>query len=264
MSALALPRPLHFSRKTARVLTPLVILAAWELACRSGLLAESTLAPPSIIAQTLYEMSVSGQLLHHLGISLQRAAVGVGVGLIVGVTLALAAGLSLSGEVAVDPPMQMLRTLPFLALQPLFIMWFGVGNLTRLILIAYGTLFPIYLTLFGGIRAVDPKLVEAAKVFGLSRIGIIAHVIVPSALPSFYVGLRYALSLSWLGLVVVEQINVESGIGFLINQARDYMRTDEIVACLVVYAMLGLLIDALVRQLERLTLGWRPSFLKGA
>lgn len=251
-------------RLRARTLTPFVVLVLWEAASRSGLLSTDIIAPPSDIAVTLFDMLRSGELLHHLAISLQRAALGVGFGVGIGTLLALLAGLSLPGEVAVDPPMQMLRTLPFLGLVPLFIMWFGVGESTRLILIAYGTLFPVYLTLFAGIRAVDPKLVEAARVFGLSRLGIVCHVILPSALPSFYVGLRYALSLSWLALVVVEQINVNSGIGFLINQARDYLRTDVIVACLIVYAILGLAIDSLVRQLEAVTLAWRPSFLRRA
>lgn len=249
-------------RIRARSLTPFVVLALWEVAGRTGLLPASIIAPPSDIALTLVDMLRTGSLLHHLAISLQRAAMGVGIGVSLGTALALLAGLSLPGEVAVDPPMQMLRTLPFLGLVPLFIMWFGVGESTRLILIAYGTLFPVYLTLFAGIRAVDPKLVEAARVFGLSRAGIVLHVILPSALPSFYVGLRYALSLSWLALVVVEQINVNSGLGFLINQARDYLRTDVIVACLIVYAILGLTIDAIVRWLEATTLAWRPTFLR--
>jgi sulfonate transport system permease protein len=176
--------------------------------------------------------------------------------------LALAAGLSRAGEVAIDPLMQIKRTIPALALTPLFIVWFGIGETPKVTLIAVATVFPIYLNLFSGVRGVDARLIEAGKSFGLTQAELIFHVILPGALPSFLVGLRYALGVSLLVLVVAEQINASAGLGHLINNARDFMRTDIIVVCLVVYASLGLGADLLVRTLETRALAWRPSFIK--
>ena len=164
---------------------------------------------------------------------------------------------------AVDSPVQMLRTLPTLALSPLFIVWFGIGEAPKIALIAFGTLFPVYLNLYSGIRSVDVRLVEAARSFGLSRSELVRHVILPGALPSFLVGLRYALSVSVLILVVAEQINAARGLGYLISEARDFMRTDVIVVCLLVYAGLGLGADSIVRWLERRALAWRPQLVEG-
>jgi len=187
---------------------------------------------------------------------------GLAIGLVVGSTLAIVAGLSRAGDAMVDPPVQMLRTLPSLALTPLFIVWFGIGETPKIALIALGTTFPIYLNLYGGIRGIDPKLIEAARTFGLRGADLIRHVILPGALPAFLLGLRFALAGSWLILVVAEQINASAGLGYLINNARDFARTDVIVVCLVIYALLGLGADGLVRALERHALAWRPTLLK--
>jgi sulfonate transport system permease protein len=194
-------------------------------------------------------------------VSLQRVAIGLGIGVVAGTVLAVAAGLSRAGEDVVDAPMQMLRTLPFLALVPMFILWFGIGEVPKVALVALGTTFPIYLNLFAGIRGVDPKLLEAGRVFGLGRWGIVRHVVLPGALPSGLVGLRYALGTAWLSLVVAEQINATAGIGYLINDARDFLRTDVIVVGLLVYAILGLTADGLVRFGERRLLAWRPTLV---
>ncbi|WP_025127848.1 ABC transporter permease [Pseudomonas sp. PH1b] len=245
-----------------RLLSPLLLLLLWELASRSGLLPARIIAAPSTIGGTLWQMLGSGELGGHLWVSLKRALSGLAIGVGVGTLLALVAGLSRRGELAIDSPMQMLRTLPFLAIVPLFILWFGVGETPKIALIALGTTFPIYLTLFAAIRSIDPKLLEAATLLGLRRWELIVHVVLPGAMPGFFVGLRYAFGISWLGLVVVEQINASAGIGYLVNDARDFMRTDVIVICLLVYSVLGLGIDALVRGLERFALAWRPTFIR--
>jgi sulfonate transport system permease protein len=156
----------------------------------------------------------------------------------------------------------MLRTLPFLALVPLFILWFGIGELPKVALVALGSMFPIYLNLYAGIRGIDPKLMEAGRVFGLGQWGLIREVVLPGALPSGLVGLRYALGTAWLSLVVAEQVNASAGIGYLINDARDFLRTDVIVVGLVVYAILGLTADSLVRLAERRLLAWRPTLVR--
>lgn len=245
-----------------RAIGPIALLVAWEAAARTGVLPERILAAPSQIFLTLGQMVASGEILSNMLVSLQRVAIGLAVSLTLGTALALVAGLSRSGEVAVDSTMQMTRTLPFLGLVPLFILWFGIGEFTKIALIAFATTFPMYLTLYSGIRGIDSKLVEAARLFGLRHPELVAHVILPGALPSFLVGLRYALGVGWLSLVAVEQINATAGLGYLINNARDFMRTDVIVVCLIVYSLLGLGTDLLVRGLERHALAWRPSFIK--
>jgi len=245
-----------------RLLSPVALLLLWELASQLGLIPQRIIAAPSQIGGTLWAMIVSGELGKHLLVSLQRALLGLSIGVSVGVIAALITGLSKRGEVILDSPMQMLRTIPSLALVPLFILWFGIGEFTKIALIVTGTTFPVYLNLFAGIRNIDPKLIEAANTLGLNRRELIWHVILPGSLPSFFVGLRYSLGISWLALVFVEQINTTAGIGFLASDARDFMRTDVIVICLLIYSVLGLLIDGLIRTLERFALAWRPSFVR--
>ena len=246
----------------SRLLSPVLLLLLWELGSRSGLIPQRTLAAPSAVAETLFEMIVSGDLLSNLLVSSGRVLAGLAIGITVGVVLALVAGLSRSGEVAVDPLMQIKRTIPTLALTPLFIVWFGIGEAPKVALIAFASIFPVYLNLYSGIRGVDLRLMEGARSFGLSRSELIWHVVLPGALPSLLVGLRYSLSVAILVLVVAEQINASAGLGFLINNARDFMRTDIIVVCLMVYAILGLGADWLVRTVEKRALVWRPAIVE--
>lgn len=246
----------------ARWISPLVLILLWELGSRTGVIPARILAAPSSVIATAWQMIVSGELPSNMLVSLGRALSGLSLGILVGGALAIGAGLTRAGEAAIDPPLQMLRTLPSLALTPLFIVWFGIGETPKIALIALGTTFPIYLNLYNGIRGVDPKLIEAARSFGLKGWTLVADIILPGALPSFLLGLRFALAGSWLILVVAEQINASAGLGYLINNARDFARTDVIVVCLVVYALLGLGADTIVRTLERHALAWRPSFLK--
>jgi sulfonate transport system permease protein len=246
----------------SRWLSPLLLLLLWEAASRAGAIPAHFLAAPSAIGQTLFDMLASGELPSNLLVSLARAATGLVIGAGVGIVLALLAGLSRPGEVAVDPLMQIKRTIPTLALTPLFIVWFGIGETPKVALIAFASMVPVYLNLFAGIRGVDVRLLDGARSFGLSRFELIWHVILPGALPSLLVGLRYSLSISILVLVVAEQINASAGLGYLVNNARDFMRTDVIVVCLLVYAVLGLAADWLVRAVENRALVWRPSMLE--
>lgn len=195
-----------------------------------------------------------------MGTSLQRVAFGLLLGTVVGTGLALVSGLFRIGEDIVDAPVQMLRTVPFVGLIPLFIIWFGIGEAPKVAIITLGVTFPLYLNVYAGIRGVDAQLIEAGESLGLSRWGLVRHVVLPGALPGAMTGLRYSLGIAWLALVFAEQVNADSGIGFLMVQARDFLRTDVIVVCLVVYAFLGLLADFVVRSLERLLLQWRPTF----
>lgn len=262
----ALPRPavplLGCRLPFRRFVSPLVLVLLWQAASTLGLLSPRTLASPLQIVETGWGLLASGELPWHLAVSLGRVAAGLAIGLSVGAGLALVAGLSRLGEDIVDAPVQMLRTLPFLALVPLFILWFGIGEAPKIALVALGTAFPIYLNLFAGIRGVEPKLAEMGRVFGLDRAGLLRHVVLPGALPSALVGLRYSLGVAWLSLVVAEQVNASAGIGYLINDARDFLRTDVIMVGLVLYALLGLLADGSVRVLERRLLAWRPAFVR--
>jgi sulfonate transport system permease protein len=243
----------------SRWLSPVAFLLVWELGSRTGIIPEHTLAAPSAVLTTLFGMLRSGELPSNVLVSTMRVGIGLAIGISVGTVLALIAGLSRPGEAAVDPLMQIKRTIPTLALTPLFIVWFGIGETPKIGLIAFASTFPIYLNLYSGIRGVDVRLIEGARTLGLSRAELIWHVILPGALPSLLVGLRYSLSVAILVLVVAEQINASAGLGYLINNARDFLRTDIIVVCLMVYAVLGLSADWLVRVVEQRALVWRPS-----
>lgn len=245
-----------------RVLSPLAILLLWQLGSAAGIIPASKLAAPSAILSAAWTLTTSGDLMRHLAVSLTRVTVGLAAGVSLGVALALIVGLSQLGDDGIDPVMQMLRTLPYLGMTPLLILWFGIGELPKIALVAFASMFPVYMTLLGGIRSVDPKLIEAARIFGLQRWEIVRHVILPGSLAPALVGLRYSLGAAWLSLVVSEQINADRGIGYLIMDARDFLRTDVIIVGLLVYALLGLLTDSVVRVIERRALAWRPALLR--
>jgi sulfonate transport system permease protein len=259
------PGQAEFWRKAARNLrrayVPLIILALWQAASFAGLTSVQTFPPPSAIATSFWQLLISGQLLDNILVSLARVFVGLAIGVAAGTALALIAGLSRLGEDAVDSTVQMVRTLPHLALIPLMIMWFGIGETPKIILIALGSLFPIYLNLFAGIRGADRKLREAAGTLGLSQFETIINVVLPAALPGFLVGLRQAFGIAWITLVVAEQINASAGIGYMVMNARDFLRTDIIFVGLGLYALLGLATDQSVRFLETHLLSWRPFYL---
>jgi sulfonate transport system permease protein len=244
-----------------RFLVPVLILLVWQALDSLGWINSRLMPSPVMVAEAFWQLLVTGQLLGNLWISLVRVMAGLGIGVVLGTAFGLFAGLSRFGENTVDSTLQMVRTLPHLALIPLFILWFGIGETPKVALIALGSVFPIYLNLFAGIRAVDRKIIEAASTLDLTRSEIIWNVILPGALPSFLVGLRYAVGIAWLTLVVAEQVNASSGIGYLVMNARDFLETDVIFVGLIIYAILGLTTDQMVRAIERRALAWRPSFI---
>ncbi|MFC8261387.1 ABC transporter permease [Streptomyces sp. NPDC057291] len=250
----SVPRPLR------RAIGPVLLLALWQVLSATGVLHPDVLASPGTIARAGSDLIADGTLPSAMGISLQRVAAGLVLGGVVGTALALASGLSRLGEDLVDATVQMLRTVPWVGLIPLFIIWLGIGEAPKVALIALGVAFHLYLNVYAGIRGVDEQLIEAGQSLGLGRWGLIRHVVLPGALPGAMTGLRYSLATAWLALVFGESVNADAGIGFLMNQAREFFRTDVIVVCLVVYAFLGLTADVIVRILERLLLQWRPTF----
>jgi sulfonate transport system permease protein len=249
-------------KKSRRFVMPIVLVILWQAVCSAGLVSPRMVPSPIAVTKTAGELLASGELLHSIGISLARVLIGLSVGIVIGVVLALVAGLSRAGEDSVDATIQMLRTLPFLGLVPLFILWFGIGETPKIALVIVGTVFPIYMALFSGIRDIDKKLVEAAVTLGLSRWELVTHIILPGSVPAALIGLRYGMGIALLTLVVAEQINADSGIGFLIMNARDIFRTDIIFLGLIIYAILGLAADQLARAIERKMLYWRPTFVK--
>jgi sulfonate transport system permease protein len=240
-----------------RAIAPLALLGIWIAGSATGLVPVRYFPSASTVGATAATLIQTGTLQQHLLASLGRVAVGLSIGVLIGATLALVAGLTRLGDDLVDPVMQMLRTLPPLALIPIFIVWFGIGEPAKVIVIAFATGFPIYLNLYAGIRGTDQKLVEAARTLNLSRFQMIRRVVLPGAMASFLVGIRYSTGIAWLVLVVSEQINATTGIGAMMQNAEDFLRTDIIVVGLVVYALLGLLTDGLVRFVERRALSWR-------
>ncbi|MFE3444872.1 ABC transporter permease [Nocardia sp. NPDC059180] len=240
-------------------LGPALLVGAWVIGSASGALDPETLPAPWTVAQTAGDLIADGRLQSNLLTSLQRAGISLVLGVVIGVVLALIAGLSRLGEALVDGPIQIKRSIPTLALIPLFIVWFGIGEQMKLIVITTSVLIPIYINTHAQLRSVDARYVELAETVGLSRAAFIRKIALPGSLPGFFTGLRLAVTISWLALVVVEQVNATSGIGYLMTQARTYGQIDVIVVGLVIYGLLGLLGDLAVRTVERKTLSWRQT-----
>ncbi|RMI34891.1 ABC transporter permease [Nocardia stercoris] len=245
----------RFARRSSGLV---IVLVIWQLGAR-GWLGTTTPAPSEVLSAG-WELIVSGELWRHLAASTRRVGVGLGIGIAIGLLLGAAAGLFRAAEDLVNGPLQALRMLPTLALVPVFIIWFGIGDTFKIALIVVAPIFPIYLNVLAGIRGVDRRLVEAAESLGLSRFQLTTRVVLPGALPQILVGLRQALGIGWLTLVVAEMQTTPVGLGFLMNDAKEYLRTDQIFLVLVIYAVLGLLTDLFVRLLEHRFLAWRNGF----
>ncbi|HEY8985555.1 MAG TPA: ABC transporter permease [Streptomyces sp.] len=253
-------RRFEVPRSVRRSAGPAGLVLLWFLASATGLLPESVLASPVDVLKQAAELTKSGELPGAVAASGRRAATGFVIGAVVALTLALLAGLFRLGEDVIDSSMGMFRAIPWVGLIPLFIVWFGIEETPKIALVALGVTYPLYFNIYGGIRSTDAGLVEAARMMGLGRLGLIRYVILPSALPGALVGLRYALSTAWLALVFAEQVNADAGLGYLMSNAQQYFRTDVIVLCLAVYALLGLACDFAVRVLSRRLLRWRANF----
>lgn len=233
------------------------LVVLWQLVASVRLVPEVVLPGPSDLVQTALDMVSDGSLQWALLVSLGRVAAGSALGIGVGLTCGLVAGLSRLGEDIVDRPLQALRTIPFTALAPLFILWFGLGETPKVLLVAIATLIPTYLNTSAGVRSVDPRLVEMAQAYNVSRPRIVRRVVLAGALPSVLTGVRFALGLAWVAVIIAETINASEGLGFLLTNARTYVRTDIVMVCIAVYAGLGLFTDAIVRGLEAHLLRWR-------
>jgi len=256
-----------FRGSWTRVVSLIVVVGLWQLLSSTGVLSPSKLVSPATIAHTAYNLVVTssptyGTLQGSLLVSAERWGIGLGLGVTIAVLLAIVTGLSQVAETAFDPIVQALRSIPLLGVLPLFIVWFGIGELPKDLIVLLGAFFPMYVSTFAGIRGVDPKLRELGQVLGLSRRELVTQIVLPGALPMAFTGLRLSVISSLLALVVGEQINANAGLGFMITTAEQFLQNNIIMVCLIVYAILGLLADAAVRALERKTLAWRPEFVK--
>lgn len=243
-----------------RCVGPLLLFAAWWYFSATGRLSQQTLASPGQVWSALARMAGDGTLWHNLSASLRLAFTGLAIGAAIGIAVGVLTGFTRLGDELLDPVLQMLRTVPVLALSPLLIVWFGIDQQPKIILIAVATAFPLYLNVHGAVRHTDTKTIEAARVFGLSRLRLVREIVLPGALPGLLVGLRVSLGVSLLALIFAEQINATAGVGYLMTTAETYFQTDVLVVCIGVYAAWGLLADLAVRLLERVLMPWqRPG-----
>jgi sulfonate transport system permease protein len=236
---------------------PLVLIVVWEFASTIGWLSPRFLAAPSTAVVAGYELWADGVLVRNFLASAQRAYLGLGIGVVIGLILALIAGLTRLGDASVDGLVQIKRAIPTLALIPLAILWLGIGEVMKIAIIATSVFVPIYINTHAALRSIDIRYVELARTVGLTRSEFVRKVALPGALPGFFTGLRLAVTTCWTALVVLEQINTTEGIGYLMTRARDYGQTDVIVVGLVIYAVLGLGSDVAVRLWERNVLSYR-------
>jgi sulfonate transport system permease protein len=241
---------------------PVAIIAVWQLLSSDGIIPLRVLPAPSNVVVAGWKLLLSGELLRNMCVSFWRASVGFAIGGGIGFALGLANGLSRTSELILDSTLQMVRNIPHLALIPLVILWFGIDESAKLFLVALGVFFPIYINTQHGIRTVDPQLVEMGRTYGMTPAALFWRVYLPGALPSIFVGLRYALGIMWLTLIVAETIAASSGIGYMAMQAREFLLVDVVVLSILIYALLGKLADSAARLLERLCLSWHPAFQK--
>lgn len=241
-------------------LFPLAIIVVWQLIGSLKLLPPQLLPTPLLIAESFIELLSSGVLITNMVVSLNRALIGFLVGGTLGITLGLLVGFYRRTEWTLDPTLQMIRTVPHLAIMPLFILWFGFGELSKVLLIAMGAFFPIYLNTYMGIRGVDSKLFEVSRVLEFSKYKQITKVILPAAMPNLLLGIRLSLGTAWLSLIVAELMGANTGVGYMISDARQFAQTDVVFVGIVIFAVVGKLTDSLVRKLETRLLRWRDNF----
>ena len=239
---------------------PVGLLALWQIASSQGWLSTRVLPAPSEVIKAAWALSVSGELWTHVKVSAGRALAGLAVGGGLGLAFGLLTGSVKFFETLLDSTIQMVRNIPALALIPLVILWFGIDETAKLLLIAVSVFFPIYINTFHGIRNVDPGLIEMGRTYGLTRWQLYREVILPGALSSILVGLRFSLGLMWVILIVAETISAQAGIGYLTMNAREFLQTDVVLVGILLYALLGKLADVFARGLERYWLRWHPGY----
>ncbi|PLT27637.1 aliphatic sulfonate ABC transporter permease SsuC [Peribacillus deserti] len=235
---------------------PFLLLICWQLFASLGAIPERILPAPLDVFQAAIELSKTGELKDHISISLGRAVIGFLIGGSIGFVLGLFNGVSKISELLFDTSIQMLRTIPHLALIPLVILWFGIDETSKIFIVALGVLFPVYFNTYHGIKSVDKGLIEMGKAYGLKGFSLFWTIIFPGALSSILVGFRFSLGVMWMTLIVAETISAHSGIGYMAMNAREFMQMDVIVLAIVLYALFGKLSDIIARLIEGKWLQW--------
>ncbi|WP_211749759.1 ABC transporter permease [Paenibacillus sp. Marseille-Q4541] len=258
------PRNTRKSKKgtdlAAAMLIPLLVITIWQYAAGKGYISSVFLPAPISIGEAFMRLFATGELFHHLGISMYRALIGFLAGSILGLSIGTLTGFSRKAAYLLDPSIQVLRLVPHLAIAPLIILWFGFGEVSKVVIIVSGAFFPLYINTFTGIRNVDNKLYEVGRVLEFSLKNKLTRLILPAALPNILLGFRLSLAVSWIGLVVAELIGSKSGVGFLINQAKQNSDTEVIFVGIIIFAVVGKLIDSLMRLVEKKYLHYRDSY----
>ncbi|QKF74415.1 aliphatic sulfonate ABC transporter, permease protein [Aliarcobacter faecis] len=243
-------------------LIPFLILVIWQIVVQNGWLSSRVMPAPLDVISAGFTLTANGELIHHFLISLQRAILGLLIGGSIGFILGFITGLSRLAENLLDSTIQMIRTIPLLALVPLVILWFGIGEFSKIFLLSLAVFFPIYLNTFHGLRSVDKDLIEMGRVYGLTPYGLFKNVILPGAMPYILVGLRMSLGFMWLYLIVAETIASSAGIGYMTMNAREFLQTDIMVLGILLYAVLGKISDVLASILEKRYLKWHKGYQK--
>lgn len=241
-------------------IVPVLLLLCWQAAAELGLLPDNVLPSPTAVIGAAWRLTINGELPTHIAVSAKRAGLGFLIGGSLAFSFGLLNGVSRIGERLTDTTFQMVRNIPNLAMVPLVILWFGIEDSARVFLVSLGVFFPIYINTYHGIRTADVQLVEMGRSYGMSKWELFHRVILPGALPSIFVGLRYALGIMWLTLIVAETIAANAGIGYMAMNAREFMQLDVVVLSILLYALLGKLADSTARLMERTTLQWHPAF----
>ena len=265
-SAAGSPRKDNLTQRTSwRVLPwliPVLLLCMWQTLSSVNIMSSSFLPSPLEVIEAAVRLTKRGELQENIWISTQRALIGFALGGGIGFILGVLNGLSKVGEQLLDTSIQMVRTIPHLALIPLVILWFGIYDEAKIFLVALGVAFPIYLNTFNGIKNIDQRLLEMGRVYQIGRRRMFLDIVVPGAMPSILVGIRYALGIMWMSLIVAETIGSDSGIGYMATTAREFVQMDVVVLSILLYALLGKLSDIVAVLLERRFLRWNPTFAK--
>lgn len=239
---------------------PVALIAAWQISTQAGWVSTRVLPEPWAVLKAFWTLTLSGEIGRHVAVSTWRAMVGFAIGGGLGLALGLLTGTFRTAETLLDTSLQMVRNIPALALIPLVILWFGIDETAKLFLVALGVFFPVYLNTFHGIRSVDKGLIEMARSYGLSGWKLYTQVILPGALASVLVGVRFALGLMWVLLIVAETISAQAGIGYMTMNAREFLQTDVVLVGILLYALLGKLADLAAKALEHGWLRWHPGY----
>jgi sulfonate transport system permease protein len=253
----------RFARIGLGLVLPVVLAAGWELAVRLGLSNGRLVPPPSVIFATFLELWQAGELQRHILVTTGRVAAGFAIGVIAGTAVGAAAGYSALIRRLIDPTMQALRAIPSIAWVPIFILWFGIFEASKITLIAVGVFFPVYLGVMGAIMSVDRKLVEVGRAFRLSPTAMIRRILLPAVLPHYVIAIRSGLGLGWMFVVAAELLGAAEGLGFLLVDGQQLGKPAQIVAAIVAFALIGKVTDWVIAASAAPFLRWEDRFSRG-